>query len=344
MLGQIRLRIAAATVMMLVLSNVQAQDPIFSQFYAAPLQINPAFVGSAYAPRITLNYRNQWPSFNNAYITYAASYEQFIEPVNSGIGFMIQSDESGDGIYRVNQFTATYGYQLQVNRDFFVRFGVEGGITRCSVDWNRLVFLDQIDPINGATDPFGNLNPTQEGRPENLTNTYFDIGAGLLAYGPVFYGGISMKHLNTPDESILGLNENLNIGLPMRLTAHAGAEITLRKGNKHHSGAFISPNVLFIKQGGFGQINAGAYGSLGMFFAGLWYRHALTNSDAAIMLAGYQHGIFKIGYSYDMTISGLAAYSGGAHEVSLTINFGNSDDAKRRRSAQQYNDCFRMFR
>jgi len=63
-------------------STAFGQDPIFSQFYAAPLQINPAFTGNTYTPNIALNYRNQWSGWpGTAYSTYAASVDQFIEPL-----------------------------------------------------------------------------------------------------------------------------------------------------------------------------------------------------------------------------------------------------------------------
>jgi len=61
--------------------DLKAQDPVFSQFYAAPLQLNPAFAGNTYAPFVTLNYRSQWSGFTDfsTYNTYAASFSQFIE-------------------------------------------------------------------------------------------------------------------------------------------------------------------------------------------------------------------------------------------------------------------------
>ena len=49
--------------------NVFAQDPEFTQFYANPLYLNPAFAGTARSPRINLNYRNQWPGLSGTYVT-----------------------------------------------------------------------------------------------------------------------------------------------------------------------------------------------------------------------------------------------------------------------------------
>ncbi len=46
---------------------------------------------------------------------------------------------------------------------------------------------------------------------------------------------------------------------------------------------------------------------------GIWYR----NLDSFILLGGIQYKKFRIGYSYDFTISKLTNATGGAHEVSL---------------------------
>lgn len=317
--------------------DLKAQDPIYSQFYAAPLMINPAFAGNTYAPHISINYRNQWPSLNNAYVTYSLAYDQFSRPLNIGYGLMLLGDDAGDGLLKTNKISGFFSYRLQVKKDFFIKMGAEGSAVQARYNWNKFVFNDQLDRRYGSTTPGGTPLPTEEVPPDNLSTSYFDISAGLLAYSRKFYGGISMKHLNTPDESLLGINDNLNTGLPMRFTAHAGMEITLSKGNKRKPATFISPNIMFIKQGDFGQLNVGAYANSGVFFAGLWYRHALTNPDAAILLAGVKKGIFKFGYSYDITVSSLAGYTGGSHEVSITLNF-------EREKGIEYDDCFQLFR
>ncbi|MFT5922039.1 MAG: hypothetical protein ACI8TS_001371, partial [Flavobacteriales bacterium] len=47
--------------LMTMLPEAKAQDPEFTQFYANPLYLNPAFAGTARCPRLVMNYRNQWP-------------------------------------------------------------------------------------------------------------------------------------------------------------------------------------------------------------------------------------------------------------------------------------------
>lgn len=330
----------------LLVSYTQAQDPVFSQFFATPMQLNPAFAGTTYAPRITLNYRNQWPSWPNAYTTYAASYEQSIEGLNSGFGIVLMTDNAGDGIYKTNRFSAVYGYKLQMTNDLFMKMGVEAGLIQSTVDWDRLLFGDQLDPLNGSVDPSGNPYQSEEVPPETLNRTMLDIAAGILIYSKNYYAGLAVKHLNSPDESILDINQNLRAGLPLRMTLQAGAEFTIQRGNNRRAPTFISPNLLLIRQGDFGQINVGAYAGFGKFFGGLWYRHTFSNPDAAIALVGYREGIFRIGYSYDLTVSGLASVrggTGGTHEISITINFDDSNKLKRRRHSSRYQDCFKMF-
>jgi type IX secretion system PorP/SprF family membrane protein len=324
--------------------TIQAQDPIYSQFYAAPLQINPAFAGTTLAPRISLNYRNQWAAYEGGYETYSVAYEQSIEELNSGFGIMVESDDAGNGIYRTTRFTSTYGYRIQINRKWAVRLGIEAGMIQNRLDWDQLVFLDQLDPIDGPTGPSGEPNPTEEVRPDNLNKTVFDVGAGLLVYGGNAYGGISLKHLNSPDESLLEINQNLGAGLPLRLAVHGGIEIPLQRGNNRGPETFISPNLLIVKQGEFAQVNGGAYFGAGNFFGGLWYRNTLRNSDAAIALFGVRYGVFRLGYSFDFTLNGLTLQrTVGTHELSLTINFEDSKEAKRRRRNADFNNCFKMF-
>ncbi len=310
------------------------QDPVFSQYYAAPLQLNPAFAGTGYAPQIALNYRNQWPTLN-AYVTYSASYDQYIDHLNSGFGLMVQTDDAGEGLIKTNKVAGFFSYRLQINKEWFVKLGAEVAWVQGRYNWAAFMFGDQLSKTTGPISAGGTPFPTNEITPENLNNTYGDVSAGMLVYNKTFYGGLSIKHINRPNESIILTNQNLFTGLPYRFSVHAGAQIQLIEGNKRKPAAFISPNIMFVRQGDFGQTNVGANLGYGSFFVGGWYRHAKANPDAVIAVVGVEQGIFKIGYSYDFTVSQLNN-SGGSHEISLRI--------KPREPKQDFNDCFQLFR
>lgn len=318
-----------------------AQDPVYSQFYASPLLINPAFAGNTYNPFVSLQYRNQWPSLN-AYVTYSASYDQSIKDLNIGTGLMLLSDDAGGGIYKTNQAAAFFSYDIAVNSNFHSKIGLEVGYIQTQLNWDKLIFLDQLDPRYGTLDASGKPNFSNEKRPDDLTKGVLDFGAGILAYSNKAYFGFSAKHITSPDVSLYSKNNNLFIGLPTRLTLHTGIQIDI--DNSSRTTAFISPNIMYVKQGEFSQLNGGAYFGFDNIFAGAWYRYAGKNSDALIGLIGFQKDILKIGYSYDITLSGLSGNSGGSHEISLTLNFDNTDTAKRKRRMNDMQDCFKMFR
>ena len=59
------------------------QDPGFSQFFANPLYLNPAFTGTTELPRAVINYRNQWPQKGATFTTYSLSYDQPSKKMNA---------------------------------------------------------------------------------------------------------------------------------------------------------------------------------------------------------------------------------------------------------------------
>src|SRR5438045_6315874 len=78
-------------------SDVKAQDPQFTQFYANPLYLNPAFAGTARCPRICMNYRNQWPNLSGNYVTYSFSGDLHLDPMAGGLGLLITTDDQAHG-------------------------------------------------------------------------------------------------------------------------------------------------------------------------------------------------------------------------------------------------------
>src|SRR6188768_1521033 len=110
----------------ILLLDLKAQDPEFTQFYANPLYLNPAFAGSARCPRVALNYRNQWPSLQGTFVTYSASYDQQVDALSGGLGFLAVSDKAGEGTITTNNISAIYAFHLPINREWSVRFGVQG--------------------------------------------------------------------------------------------------------------------------------------------------------------------------------------------------------------------------
>lgn len=297
-----------------LLTEVKAQDPQFSQFYANPLYLNPAFAGTARCPRIAMNYRNQWPNVSNGqtYVTYSASYDMHLPALAGGIGVLVTSDNQAQGTLNTTNASLMYSYLANINRNFSIKLALQATYLQKRLDVGRLHYGDMIDPRRGF------VWNTQEKVPSNQKSNV-DFSAGALGYSKNYFFGVAAHHINQPDEGMLNTSK-----LPVKLTAHGGVIINLEKGGE----SYLSPNVLFQAQQDFKQLNLGLYYVNGVFVAGLWYR----NSDAIIALVGLQNGNFKFGYSYDVTTSKLSGNTAGSHEISMQVQFDCRAKKKRYRT------------
>jgi hypothetical protein len=101
--------------------------------------------------------------------------------------------------------------------------------------------------------------------------------------------------------------------------------------------ATISPNILYRLQGETQQLNLGLYVNKGPLVGGIWYRGMFFTDykDAFIVTVGIKSDVVQFGYSYDLTVSELTPATGGAHEISMTIQF----DCRNKRSKFRRISC-----
>lgn len=298
----------------LSIGALRAQDPHFSQFYANPLYLNPAFAGAAVCPKMVLNYRNQWPSLTGSYVTYNASFDMHFKKLGGGLGALITSDRAGEGIMVTQQVSLIYSVRIPITSKFFLKAGMQGGYFQKSVDFSRLSFGDQID------DRYGFSMPTSEMPTSDVHD--FDISAGILGYSKMFYVGFAAHHLVPINEALIPGNESY---LPMKFTFHSGYKIPVTEKGRRRlapSDPIIYPNVVFMMQDQYMQMNYGLYFQRQPFIFGMWFRDfPLSTHDALIFLVGFEYDKFKFGYSYDVTISKQGVGTGGSHEISYALRF-----------------------
>src|SRR5690349_11013028 len=91
-----------------------AQDPQFSQYYQAPLYLNPGFTGITQQQRVVANHRIQWPSLPQAFSTYAFSYDIFVDELRSGFGVLVTTDKMGTAGWRTTTGGLLYSYKIKL--------------------------------------------------------------------------------------------------------------------------------------------------------------------------------------------------------------------------------------
>src|SRR5687767_8037682 len=186
-----------AIIFLIFTSVAHAQDPEFSQYYAAPLYLNPAFAGTSVDHRFIANYRNQWPNVSQAFETYSFSYDYNLDLYNSGLGFLLMADKAGTANLKSTQFNFQYAYKVKLSDKLILSSGLNFGVGSRTIDFNKLVFYQQLDFSQGGDNippPPSDLNIQGE--------TYFDFGAGLLMYSRKVWLGVSTAHLNRPNRSL----------------------------------------------------------------------------------------------------------------------------------------------
>jgi len=301
---------------------LHAQDPQFSQFYNAPLYLNPGFTGITPQQRVVLNHRLQWPNLPQAYSTYAVSYEMFIGEIKSGVGLMITTDLQGSSGWRTSNAGLLYSYKLRINQDWVVSPGIIFGYGQQSVGDN-LILGDELDTGVDTSDPDINRLGTEN---------YFDVGSGLVLYNRQLWFGFSAYHINRPNQSVLGGESRL----PMKINVHAGMRIPLKQGLKTSGNVdYLTPSFVYRHQGPFQQLDVGLQYHIDPVAIGVWYRgipvprsFKMENEevsgnlqDALAFILSLRFGNFQFGYSYDFTISDLGTSTGGAHEISIIYEF-----------------------
>ena len=148
-----KMRVILFTIVLIFLKTnlVFSQDTQYSQFYAAPLYLNPGFTGSITQHRFVANYRNQWPGLPNAFNSFSASYDYHEPHLNSGFGLIANTDRAGSANLSNSSLNLIYSYFISMENKVIIKPAISVGYAIRSLDFDRLVFGDQLDfGVDGA--------------------------------------------------------------------------------------------------------------------------------------------------------------------------------------------------
>jgi type IX secretion system PorP/SprF family membrane protein len=313
-----------------------AQDIHFSQHWAAPISMNPAFTGKfGGLIRGTFNYRNQWftiPTLNSStpYQTIQASVDAQVLPTSRGgnnrlgVGGAFFNDKAGDGALQTNSGMVSVAYHQSVSRygNSHISFGIQAGVVSKRINFENLIFENQLNGNFGWNPSSPNGEPVA-GR----SALYPDVNIGVMFSSRpkpnIAYNiGYAMHHVARPRETFLGQDNYVE----RRHVVNGAIEISAGYENEWT----VSPVFLFMM-----QANATLYHvGLGVnyqtqnpnlaIFGGGFYRVL----DAAILNVGIELFNARVGVSYDINHSELrgASRAQGALELSLVYVFRKQGD------------------
>jgi type IX secretion system PorP/SprF family membrane protein len=297
------------------------QDLHFSQYYNAPMLVNPANTGfnPDFDFRAGVNYRSQWASVGSPYKTMSAWGDvkllgNRIENGWVGLGGMLWKDQAGSGSLTGTTGLISLAYHQMLGYNSLLSGGFSVGYTQKRIDVTKLTFDNQW---NGVF--FDAKIPSLEPFATNQVS-YVDLQAGInYAYFAsenfYFNTGVSVMHINTPRETFFDASVSNN-EISRRYNVFLNASV------KVADTWILNPNIYVSMVGNSKEILAGinANRDLGdngarQFIMGVYYR----NNDAIIPLFGYQINDLKMTFNYDATISSLSKsnLTRGAYEISI---------------------------
>jgi len=303
-------------------SRLYAQDLHFSQFFNSPLSTNPANTG--FIPdgdyRLGVNFRDQWSSIMSLpYKTMSAFGDvQVMKNQDQtgwvGLGGLILRDVAGSGNLTSTKLYGSVAYHQMLGYASLLSLGFNVGYANKKINTSNLKFPDQFD---GKF--FDNKLPTSATLDKNNIG-YLDMQVGLnYAYFPTdkiyVNTGLSVHHVNTPEESFFESNDASN-QVPRRYIGFLNGSFMV------NDQWIINPNAYFTMQAESSELVAGLnahYNLSGdgeyVLMGGLYYRH----KESFIPLIGLGYKDYAFTFTYDATISTLKNYNGsrGAFEFSL---------------------------
>ena len=329
------------------LGEATGQDPYFSQYYAAPLQVNPAMTGVFEGRfRAALNYRQQWNSVlgSNPFRTVAGSFDMRYR-IGRGdylaYGINLLHDEVGQANFNQDKGFLNLAYMKQLGggrystTDQYLIAGVQVGGNQVSVDYGNLWFSSQFDAGTASIDY---TLSNQEAMLTAVNQTYFDANVGLLWYALFadnmsLYAGAAMHHVNSPKLSFLGDDD---IEVNRRYTVQVGGEIPLSR--KELS---LLPSAIFMSQGpSFISLFGGNFRYTNRDWreiairAGMW-GHLANGVDGAsfnnmIFTAILELEKVDIGISYDVNTGRVSQPTNGRGGFELSMQYKHPARARYR--------------
>lgn len=321
--------------------TIQAQDPTFSQFFNQRTYLNPATVGMDGGITLNATYRNQWNQvpgkFESKYLALEAQ-----SCIGAAFGLNLMHDTEGDGL--LNTLMTGFDFAYIPDKEGRFRIGLGTYWYQKWIDWDALIFSDQIDAKDGILDAsvsqaqrFYDVKPSGVGFkagfvythvPQKKGGTTFSVGGGVTHLGSIRLKG--------------GTREGFYEGnkIPLRVSVHG----ELIKSYKRYTGPTgylitIIPQFKYERQGQLNVTNIGLTGHYNSFSLGAFYQNTfpwgnLGNTDAMSFYFGFTKSINKnvlaeFGLSYDSNNvpefgrSNLGGYTGGVMELSVKFYFKN---------------------
>jgi type IX secretion system PorP/SprF family membrane protein len=285
-----------------ITSNVFAQDAHFSQFFMAPHFINPALIGTGSGDwRVMSNWRQQWGNASTAFNTQTIVGDIKLTGKEEGkntlaVGAACMMDQSMYGAFKSIYASTTLAYHVQLNENSRIGLGMQGTYGSRRIDYSQLTFGEQF-----SSQGFDVTLPTGENALTNM-KPYLSLSAGLLynykTENMNIDFGIAGYHVNRPLQTFVN---DPNQIIPFRYVSHLNLEYDASDKMVFNVNSIYQQQSepRYLSLGGALGVDISNGDRTNMLFGGVWYRY----NDSLYPYVGLLLGSLQLGITYDITAS-----------------------------------------
>ena len=313
------------------------QDIHFSQFFQAPLLVNPSLTGVFNGDqRAIVQYRNQWNEFA-PYTTYSFSidgglFKKKMKDKYIGAGLYIFQDKAGEANLKTTQVHLSLSSVIAINKQQDITAGIQGGFGQNTLDESNMQWGSQYDGagygggISGEENIFENYGFGDfsagvawnygTGESNISKNNHFSANIGAAVY-----------HINAPKQGLLEeplhrqfvVHSSLNIGLPGTPLSLLPSFYLLSQGPLKQINTGVRLRYMITEESKYTGILKESAASIGMYYRA---------GDALIPTFMLEYGSYALGISYDINVSSLQEASNRDGGVELSLRFINPNPFK----------------
>nr|MBX2872249.1 PorP/SprF family type IX secretion system membrane protein [Saprospiraceae bacterium] len=310
--------------------------------------LNPAFVGLESGITVSATSRMQWLQTDRGFRTSNFTVETQLPHARLGLGVHVLSDTEGIASLRTRMAGAVLSYTIP-GKTSNLHFGFEARMVQKDIDWDKLVFTDQLDPMDGLVNPSSVIPAV-----EKISYGDLDFGIVWRRVGDMRFGktrwkdvrsqlGVSIHHLpHLISKSAQGNDSFLNreTRIAPRVTFHGGLIIPLSTVRSSGFSLAVSPNFKLDMQG-YKFLNSkenitvgtfGMYTLINNYYLGLLYQNRqfvpnTLHTNAYILTFGGYTSTTRgssgddprlfFGISVDVNTTGVGPMAGSVFEATI---------------------------
>lgn len=273
-------------------------DFMFTQYMWNEIAINPAYTGTRDAISVVGMYRNQWVGMEGAPTTKNVSVSAPVYKQRIGLGINYIKDEVG--VNSTDYFSFSYSYRIPFQNSN-LSFGLSTAFATLKEYYSRVKPTDSNDQQFQSDSPRANMP---------------NFGFGVYYYTERYYVGLSIPRLvKNQIESKDGFRVSNRFDYNyFHYFLTAGAIFPISEGLK------FQPSAMFkaVKAAPMELDLTAQLVIRDMFRFGVGWRSGDAISFLTTIHVTPQ---LRVGYSYDYTLSDLAKYSKGTHEICFGYDF-----------------------